>query len=100
MPAIVRSNVVLPQPEGPSSAKNSPVSTRSDTSSTAVTDPNRLVTRPSSSIEPRRAEPADGVRGSSLDRRDLPLEARVPGVAPLGDLAVIERDELGEVLPG
>ena len=34
-PAISRSNVVLPQPEGPSSAKNSPRSTISDTRSTA-----------------------------------------------------------------
>ena len=35
-PAIRRSNVVLPQPEGPRRAKNSPRSTESDTRSTAA----------------------------------------------------------------
>src|SRR5256885_16858513 len=39
-PAIVRSSVVLPQPDGPSSVKNSPSSISSDTSSTARTVPN------------------------------------------------------------
>ena len=35
----MRSVVVLPQPEGPSSVTSSPGSTRNDTSSTAVTSP-------------------------------------------------------------
>src|SRR5437763_11720426 len=39
-PAIVRSSVVLPQPEGPSKVKNSPSLISSDTSSTARTVPN------------------------------------------------------------
>ncbi len=43
-PAIIRSIVVLPEPDGPSSAKNSPAAMSSDTSSTAVTVPKRLVT--------------------------------------------------------
>ena len=43
-PPIIRSVVVLPQPDGPSSVRNSPVSTVSETSSTAVTSRNCLVT--------------------------------------------------------
>src|SRR5438105_14143434 len=42
-PAISRNSVVLPQPEGPSSAKNSPASIASDTRSTAAMAPNRLL---------------------------------------------------------
>src|ERR1700716_1805800 len=42
-PAISRSNVVLPQPDGPSSAKNSPRSIDNDTRSTAAAAPNRLL---------------------------------------------------------
>ena len=43
-PAISRSSVVLPQPDGPSSAKNSPRSIDSDTRSTAgAAVPNRLL---------------------------------------------------------
>ena len=38
-PAIMRSVVVLPQPEGPRREKNSPSSTRSETSSTARVSP-------------------------------------------------------------
>jgi hypothetical protein len=38
-PATIRSVVVLPQPEGPSSVTSSAGSTRNDTSSTAVTSP-------------------------------------------------------------
>src|SRR5215470_16069977 len=39
-PAMSRNRVVLPQPEGPSSVKNSPSSTLSVISPTATTDPN------------------------------------------------------------
>src|SRR5256886_16578640 len=42
-PAISLSSVVLPQPDGPSSAKNSPRSIDKNTRSTAVTAPNRLL---------------------------------------------------------
>ena len=38
-PAMQRSVVVLPQPEGPSSEMNSPGATVNETSSTAVTAP-------------------------------------------------------------
>ncbi len=43
-PAIMRSSVVLPQPEGPSRVKNSPGSIASVTSSIAVSAPKRRVT--------------------------------------------------------
>src|ERR1043165_292085 len=39
-PAAMRNSVVLPQPDGPSSVKNSPSRTAIDTSSTARTVPN------------------------------------------------------------
>src|SRR6185295_18778272 len=42
-PASIRNNVVLPHPEGPSSAKNSPSRISRLTFSTAVTLPKRLV---------------------------------------------------------
>ena len=40
----MRSSVVLPEPEGPSSAKSSPAATRSDTSWSAGVSPNRFTT--------------------------------------------------------
>ena len=43
-PASMRSSVVLPQPDGPSSAKNSFSRMSSETPSTAATGPKRLVT--------------------------------------------------------
>ena len=42
-PAIMRSVVVLPQPDGPRSAKNEPSGIVSDRSSTAVKSPKDLV---------------------------------------------------------
>src|SRR5512133_2345516 len=41
-PAIMRSVVVLPQPDGPSSTKNSPSAIRNDESRTAVKSPKRF----------------------------------------------------------
>src|SRR5919204_3356347 len=43
-PPIMRNVVVLPQPEGPRSAKKLPRSISSETSSTAMTSSNRFVT--------------------------------------------------------
>src|ERR1700730_1649663 len=43
-PAMMRSRLVLPEPEGPSSATSSPVGTVMLTSSTARKDPKDLVT--------------------------------------------------------
>ncbi len=42
-PEIMRSNVVLPQPEGPRSAKNSFWAMSKDTSSTATTPPAKFL---------------------------------------------------------
>ena len=52
-PATIRSVVVLPQPDGPSSAKNDPDGIVRDRSSTATNVPNRLVT----SLEPQVLSP-------------------------------------------
>src|SRR5690606_30541048 len=41
-PAMIRSSVVLPQPEGPSSAVNSPAGKSRETSSSATKSPKRL----------------------------------------------------------
>jgi hypothetical protein len=43
-PAIIRSEVVLPHPDGPSKEKNSPGATSIVTLSTATVAPKRLVT--------------------------------------------------------
>ena len=43
-PAIIRRQVVFPDPEGPSIEKNSPSRTSRSTPSTATTSPNRLTT--------------------------------------------------------
>ena len=42
-PAIIRSVVVLPQPDGPSNEKNSPLATSRSSESTTVSSPKRLV---------------------------------------------------------
>src|SRR5262245_60556260 len=42
-PAIIRISVVLPEPDGPRIEKNEPAGICSETSSTAVKGPNRLV---------------------------------------------------------
>src|SRR3954447_22327122 len=65
-PAIILSVVVLPQPDGPSSEKNSPGSTVSSTPATATTPPGkRLVTR-SRRIEAGEAEGGGGIRPRAL----------------------------------
>src|SRR5215472_18210925 len=61
-PAIRRSDVVLPQPEGPSSEKNSPASIETSIPSTAATSPNSFRSW-TSSTEP--------VFTSHLQRSDL-----------------------------
>src|SRR5258708_5815278 len=49
-PAIIRSMVVLPQPDGPSSVQNSPSPTANDASESAATSPNCLETPAQSTI--------------------------------------------------
>src|SRR5215831_15622194 len=58
-PAISRSSVVLPQPEGPSSVANSPSGTASDTSATASTSAKRLLSRSSSTQASATHHPGD-----------------------------------------
>src|SRR5687768_1890592 len=95
-PAISRSRVVFPQPLGPSKVTNSRSRTSSERSRTAVTPPNRLVTRSMrmpamGSAGRRRVEPGapapdprgqqdrgrddghghDGQRGHGLERAGL-----------------------------
>src|ERR1041384_1776876 len=65
-PAIIRSVVVLPQPLGPSSEKNSPSRIARLTSLTAAALPKRLLT-PSSSI---------ATRSSGMPGESIPLEIR------------------------
>ena len=48
----MRSVVVLPQPDGPSRAKNEPWGTTRSRSSTAVKEPNDLVTEVSVRLSP------------------------------------------------
>src|SRR3954467_1415672 len=99
-PASMRSSVVFPQPDGPSSAKNSPRRMSSETPSTAWTSPYRLVTstmrtrgagsggratrtrsRPPSTAPTPATLPASAARGHGLpDARDDPLRALVVGL--------------------
>ena len=67
---MIRSVVVLPQPEGPSRQTTSPGATARSTSRTAVKAPKRLVTRRSSIVDisgPRdgRSRPARSVLTAS-----------------------------------
>ena len=57
-PAIMRSVVVLPQPDGPSSETNSPEASARLTSSTATTPPKRQPTRASASLLTRSSAAA------------------------------------------
>ena len=58
-PATIRSAVVLPQPDGPSSATSSPGAMSSDISSSALVAPNaRVRPRSDTLVPPRAASPA------------------------------------------
>ena len=63
-PAIRRSVVVLPQPDGPSKVTRLPAATMKLTSRTAVTGPYRFVTCASSMRAARRVAHAEGPAGS------------------------------------
>src|SRR6186997_1250912 len=77
-PAIIRSNVVLPQPEGPRRVKNSPLPTSSVMLRTACTDPNDRHT-PSIDI---LLNPSPEISTSFLDHVLDLLERRRPHVGP------------------
>src|SRR5690349_8115269 len=81
MPATRRSRVVLPQPEGPSSVKNSPGFTSRLTPSTAAVAPKCFAS-------PATLRPMVTSRPRSLCLQHLALEARDPG-GPLGVHVVV-----------
>src|SRR5882762_9283508 len=89
-PAIMRSSVVLPQPEGPSSVNSSPSPISSETRSTAVAAPNRLVTSRSAILIRSRFLP---------DRFDVAVEPRLERLRALAGhgLVVDVRDVAVEV---
>src|SRR5690242_12478852 len=62
-PAMMRSSVVLPEPEGPSSARSSPGRTSSVTPSSAIVFPKRLL-RPAMTIDTGPSRP--GLNGASM----------------------------------
>jgi len=59
-PAMARSSVVLPEPEGPSRARNSPGSARSETPFSAGKRPKRFLTPSTCSPSAARASGARG----------------------------------------
>ena len=88
-PAIIRSIVVFPDPDGPSSEKNSPSRTSRSTWSTAATSPKRF-TRPVPRTAIAAAASAEALPGSSTVAKRL-LEDREPAVELL-----VGRDERDE----
>src|SRR3989442_959756 len=103
-PAISRSNVVLPQPEGPSSAKNSPRSILSETPSTATVAANRLLT----ALMSRSAIPGSAARLDAVPHpgpqplvgtRRRPVEVEQPahriGRIDAGIIADLSLDQRG-----
>ena len=66
-PEIMRSNVVFPQPDGPSRVRNSPDATLSVTPATAVMLPNRFVTSTSSTIASISPIPCRGTAFYRID---------------------------------
>src|SRR5664280_2191167 len=66
-PAMIRSNVVLPDPDGPSSATNSPVATFRLTSSSALKSPNFLLMLRTSMLMPVPLRPFAGVQNIISD---------------------------------
>src|SRR6266581_3718728 len=75
-PAIIRSRVVLPHPDGPSSTKNSPARMDRSTPSTAWKSPNRLLRLRSSTPTTIRALPSPPSRRGSCRRLELDLHQR------------------------
>src|SRR5690349_8214777 len=87
-PATICSVVVLPQPEGPSSERNSPFSIDSDRPSTAVKSPKCLASPSSMRYDMAVASVSSA---STLDRA-------VPAVGPLAALLVDHRPVGGNQL--
>ena len=70
-PAIIRSVVVLPDPDGPSIEKNSPSRTSRSMPSTATTSPNRLTTDSSRTAAAAVGTDATSVVGVGIAKWDL-----------------------------
>src|SRR5262245_41911864 len=87
-PATMRSTVLLPQPEGPRSERNSPRSTSRETSSTATTAPKVLRSRRTLSAGRARLT----VAGALPARPGSPRDLASPALGPLRELP---RDEIG-----
>src|SRR5580692_12141825 len=106
-PAIRRKVVVLPQPDGPSREKNSPLATVRSMLSTAIS-PNLLVSPDSSMLPPATAPPPKvthrklpaAFAGPRPPRGGLPVKPQLPGREPHRQLVralrwhlrVLERD--------
>src|SRR4051794_18803793 len=80
-PASMRSSVVLPQPDGPSSAKNSPARMSSESLSTAVKPPNRFVTRSMRNSGMSAAAIGGSVRAEALEDASSVMIPAGPGPA-------------------
>src|SRR6185295_10065852 len=81
-PATMRSSVVLPQPEGPRSARNSPGAASSDTPSTATTAPKALRSRRTLSAGATPLTAGDAPAATPGSTRDL----APPALRPLREL--------------
>src|SRR5215472_8022001 len=79
-PAMSRSVVVLPQPEGPSSEKNSPASIETSIPSTAITSPNSFRSWTSSTEPVFTSHLQRGYFVEGAGRRGGGLRARRPAV--------------------
>src|SRR4051794_32634711 len=86
-PAIMRSVVVLPHPDGPSRAKNSPAAIVRSTPSTARTRPSKLLLRPSSvTADARSLTDSSALQQPSDPRINLVLALVVPFPVDLDEL--------------
>src|SRR6478752_9269469 len=85
-PATIRSVVVLPQPDGPSSAKNEPRGTSRSRSFTAVNDANDLVR-----LRSRRPSyaPSDAANGAGTPEVSATCDIRPVSFVP-GLLLVVQ----------
>src|SRR5579884_1763230 len=100
-PATMRSNVVLPQPDGPRIAANSPSATVRLTPSSAVTIPKRFAAFRISSCAMDFLGLADQVVGSEhLDLVGHPLEDLDRRVVSLRDAAGAGVPDHGTAVPG
>src|SRR5262245_3793462 len=82
-PATMRRTVLFPQPDGPSSERNSPGAASSDTSSTATTAPNVFRSRRTASAGGGAPVTVGAARAS--DRRST-RDLAPPALRPLGEL--------------